>query len=247
MVQFLIIMVYDATIILTHVFVLISYRTQLFFWLKKILFLYIVEAQSCFNGCKGGTCEGFSVGCLKPCKQGKTHIFCCPKGSHGIYCTESCIPNCNLCMSSSSCLECNIGYYGINCSQCTEHCYQCSSKNNCSVCDLGFFGKTCTEHCSPGCEYNICDKVTGHCDFGCRQNYTNPRCSKCKSGYHGEDCTEPCSLGCVDRMCLANGTCLLGCKSDKYNGNTCYIKNDTNATAVVTTVSEIGTVFKALI
>ena len=159
----------------------------------------------------------------------------------------TCPPNCESCESDTVCNTCNLGYYGRNCSQCPEHCYRCSSDSNCSTCDTGYFGTTCTHNCSPGCKYNYCETVTaGKCRFGCRHNFSGSHCLECISGYHSETCTERCSPGCIDGVCLSNGKCTHGCKSDMYIGDTCCTKADTNCTTYVNTESGLGNVFYPL-
>ena len=167
------------------------------------------------------------------CKYGLKGPFCCTTGYFGETCTLPCPPNCAYCVSFHYCIECNYGFFGEMCVMCPDHCHQCSSSVCCSECQIGYYGTTCTKQCPPGCNINRCEKVTGKCLNGCRDNYNGMFCSKCTSGYHGAECTQTCSAGCVAGLCIPNGKCELGCNSDKYIGDNCCLKNNTNCTTGV--------------
>ena len=202
----------------------------------------ILATWLCSDGCIDNACEEGIGFCLYGCTEGGYGPFCCAHSLFGRLCIEICQPNCEFCISNSSCEKCNTGFYGSKCLNCPEHCLKCSSSSSCPVCYAGYFGTYCNKQCSNGCIVKVCEKVTGKCRFGCRLHYTGPHCSECKSGYHGENCTETCSTGCVEEDCLSNGTCTHGCKSDNFTGDNCYVKDGINDTTGVNTESEIGNV-----
>ena len=201
--------------------------------------LHISADPKCPTGCYGGSCNQHYGFCSNGCISGRKGPFCCTSGYTGEDCNTKCLQNCLECISSVTCYVCSFGFYGEKCTQCPKQCHQCTSGSNCSVCRVGYFGTTCTEQCPPRCNVNYCGKVSGHCLSGCFEGPNGVYCSACKKGYHGENCTEKCSTGCVDRVCLFNGTCTLGCKSDKYIADICCLKDDTNCTRHVN--SEYGT------
>jgi len=210
--------------------------------------LLISAYQQCSDGCIGDRCDQLNGWCIHTCNSGRSGPFCCLSGFFGRYCNSICPSNCAICTSSDSCEECKNGLYGKTCVPCPEHCTRCLSNSSCSVCDDGYFGTMCTEQCSPGCIYNLCDKGPGTCSIGCRRNYNGPQCSECIRGYHGKDCIEECSHGCIDEVCLPNGTCTHGCKSDKNKGHTCIVKDGAIFSADESTESGIGNfVFVSLV
>ena len=214
--------------------------SQFFFFF--IIYFHTSPAEKCLDGCARGVCDGYSGQCVNMCIPGRSGPFCCLHGYHGSDCNSTCLLNCFFCTSSSSCITCFGGFYGNRCTQCPEHCTRCSSGTICSACDNGFFGRTCTKRCSPGCKLGSCYSETGRCNYKCRYNYDGLNCSECKIGFHGDDCTEKCSHGCIDGVCLFNGKCVHGCKSDSYIGDNCHITDGTNGTPDVNTESVIGNV-----
>ena len=202
--------------------------------------LHISAHPKCSDGCIGDLCDQLNGWCIKTCNSDRSGPFCCPSGFFGRYCNSMCPSNCAICTTSLSCYVCKNGFYGEQCTKCPYQCYQCSTNYSCSVCVKGYFGTTCTKQCSPGCILNHCRKVTGECFSGCSGNYIGSHCSECMRGYYGVGCAETCSPGCVDGVCWTNGMCKLGCKSDKYIGDKCSIKDDNNCTACGNTESEIG-------
>ena len=200
----------------------------------------ISAAIKCPVGCDGGSCNEHTGWCLNSCIPGRMGPFCCPYGYHGSDCTSTCLLNCFSCISSTYCIKCYAGYYGNTCAKCPGHCTECSQGTLCSVCDVGYFGTICTDQCPPGCKYNQCEKVTGTCHLGCRQHYYGLYCSECKIRTQDDDCIEECSHGCIDGVCSSNGTCTLGCKSDTFTGDNCYIKDGKNGIGRDNTESGIG-------
>ncbi|VDI03857.1 Hypothetical predicted protein, partial [Mytilus galloprovincialis] len=86
-------------------------------------------------------------------------------------------------------------------------------------CDLGYFGLNCSQSC-PGCVSNDCDKIDGSCNIvsGCETGYvTGPYCDQeCDDWYFGMNCTNKCN--CLKEVCKkSNGKCSAkGCQKGWY-------------------------------
>lgn len=140
-------------------------------------------------------------------------------------------------------LECEEGWFGVNCSQqCSGHCRDGSTCNHvtglcdegCNAgwtgyicekeCDDGTYGYNCVNNCSGHClSESPCNKQTGQCDRGCSPGYTKSDCSKiCLSGHYGTDCSERCSGNCINNEPCdhVSGVCPDGCE-DGYTGKQC--------------------------
>ena len=130
------------------------------------------------------------------------------------------------------------------------HCKTCISNTTCLTCDTGYFGSTCSEKCSPGCLRAQCLQENGQCTFGpcengyygafccpighiysncsipcpshCAKCYSTSNCFKCMPGYYGKTCSNKCSPGCRLAACnFLNGHCVHQCITDHHGPFCC--------------------------
>lgn len=144
--------------------------------------------------------------------------------------------------------ECDIGYYGYNC---TETCGHCVDETECSPvdgtcptgCSARYFGQLCKTECKSG-NYGLrCNETCGHCSdlmycshvngtclTGCMPGYEGKRCQQiCKFGFYGIGCLQECSSFCkTSRDCdHVSGVCRHGCRNG-WEGDDCFDVSNIN-------------------
>ena len=120
---------------------------------------------------------------------------------------ESMYCDCNYGFSGDYCQNCQIGYYGQNCSKCI---------NNHKL--ENYWGKYCDK----------CECVNGNCNSGfngtgeckCNMGWTGINCDTCLKDHYGENCNicKDCNNGICDDTKKGTGKCI--CKLG-YQGETC--------------------------
>ncbi|XP_067678240.1 scavenger receptor class F member 1-like [Haliotis asinina] len=131
-----------------------------------------------------------------------------------------CPTNCFNCDDKGSCINCNSGWYGEDCSsQCRRECPGSCDKGNghCTICHEGKYGDYCSKECHSNCIGIRCNIKNGRCEDGC------------KAGFHGDFCNFPCGK-CSSGVC-SQGTgfcdrCLCG-----WTGNRCNISCDQSSSS----------------
>ena len=130
------------------------------------------------------------------------------------------------------------------------HCKLCIVNTTCIECEPGYFGENCTKACSPGCLQNLCWQVNGRCKYNtclhgyygdlccplgftsstcrmrcpanCLQCYSQESCTKCVDGFYGSNCLTKCSVDCQFGTCNAiSGRCFDGCLKGYYGVSCC--------------------------
>ena len=147
-----------------------------------------------------------------------------------------CPVNCTMCSSSSYCISCINGHWGITCqSACSQNCNNnlCRiSDGRCNGCKDGFYGLTCSEACLSTCEtctqHNSCQsckddyfsKTTAklcECMESECTTILNSACTKCSrvTYYPVTQGCCPCSDRCKDKLCVGDGLCI-DCDEGNY-------------------------------
>ncbi|XP_062612432.1 protein eyes shut homolog, partial [Saccostrea cucullata] len=135
---------------------------------------------------------------------------------------------------------CDLGFYGVNCTQCPKNCLNNSchfQTGECVDCVVGYTGASCETACSSGnygqgcafkcgnCfENNICNKVNGSCPGQCSPGWIGDKCDRvCVNGYFGLNCGLSCNIpNCKNSTScdVVTGECLEGC-IEGLAGKTC--------------------------
>ncbi|XP_046561332.1 platelet endothelial aggregation receptor 1-like isoform X2 [Haliotis rubra] len=156
--------------------------------------------------------------------------------------SAACPTNCFNCDDKDSCINCNSGWYGEDCSlQCRKDCPGgCDKEDGHCTCQEGKYGDYCTDECPSNCKGIQCNIQNGHCEHGC------------KAGFHGDFCNHPCgncSSGvcsqetgfCDDCLCGWRGIrCNISCDQDSTSCKVCGgdgVKMP--STTMVSTTSEV--------
>ncbi|XP_053375822.1 multiple epidermal growth factor-like domains protein 10 isoform X2 [Mercenaria mercenaria] len=199
-----------------------------------------------FTQCLFGCNEGFyGPNCTNYCTDKDSNCKRCTEndGNSGVVCNEC---SKNFYRGSGKCIQCS--YW---CQKLPSPSPQC--RENDGYCNYGCknsrFGFKCGSRCSNTCE-SSCHRDSGKCD-GCKYtSYCGPTCEiACQDGCALQQCNQSCDCikGCnIDRwgrkcvnQCSENcfrpqdvdsricnhsdGTCLYGCKNNKYWGDECDV------------------------
>nr|XP_034318453.1 receptor-type tyrosine-protein phosphatase T isoform X2 [Crassostrea gigas] len=224
---------------------------------------YGTHCNQCSANCiVYGSCDRASRQCHGGCQRGWSGSFCnqeCSRGYYGYNCVNQCSERCSVrsncdrvtgkckggCMSGwagDTCNECQLGYYGTNCSRCSTNCNVSRSCDRLSGhchggCQRGWKGYFCNQPCLPGsygsdclisCSNNCidnrsCHSVTGFCNGGCQEGWMGSLCNiECVNGSYGKDCSKQCSIYCNETGSCERftGRCDDGCKPG-WKGVTC--------------------------
>ncbi|PVD24655.1 hypothetical protein C0Q70_15139 [Pomacea canaliculata] len=88
-------------------------------------------------------------------------------------------------------------------------------------CDVGYYGENCSQLCGHCRQDTTCDPDNGTCLVGCSLGFIPGLCTECDAGYYGKNCDQTCGYCLVNTTCdPVNGTCPSGC-SDGYRGSLC--------------------------
>ena len=170
----------------------------------------------CRVGSWGDICQFDCLGCnTTGCQQNIHCTHGCGDGYYvqifdsQHYSCVSCPEGCQKCTDSTSCITCEVGHWGTNCSyRCNSNCRDrsCSKDGQCNRgCEKGYYGSTCSERCPEGCDSCL----------------TKNTCIACITGRFGSMCDQSCNLNCFRDACdRDNGTCLYGCDVG-YSGDMC--------------------------
>uniref|UniRef100_A0A2C9JE70 Cubilin n=1 Tax=Biomphalaria glabrata TaxID=6526 RepID=A0A2C9JE70_BIOGL len=159
-----------------------------------------VEVCSCHAGyeLQSNKCINIDECASKPCLNGT-----CKDGVGNYTCT--CSTGFKLASDLKTCLECEEGYYGINCNsscQCTStNTVSCNTTDGTCLCKPGWQGQDCSvdiDECSKnGVCYNNsqCINSQGSYKCVCTTGYlsTGSSCVACSPIHYGQDCNNSCS------------------------------------------------------
>ena len=139
------------------------------------------------TGCGYDVCDRTS-GCLRGCLNG--YFLTKTENIYTEYHCEPCASNCETCHNASSCISCDIRFYGESCeSPCNsglDKCIRCAGYGTddfrCLECEEWYFPsvgacKPCSVHCLGG-HWPSCTQSSGVCVRGCKEGWQGKRCDR---------------------------------------------------------------------
>nr|XP_034313988.1 multiple epidermal growth factor-like domains protein 10 [Crassostrea gigas] len=78
--------------------------------------------STCNTACINKTCDMTGY-----CKEG------CEDGRYGVRCDQNCLEHCKTCHNSTTCLQCEDGYFGESCQMCPKNYEKCENYSRCPI------------------------------------------------------------------------------------------------------------------